>query len=271
MKIIPFEELYNTEFYIKESIAKGQNWYNRGNFYGCIDKPKPSHTFLWFKSCHGKITTSRGEQIFVEKNQLTYMSKGIEYTVDFYDTAPNVDDTVVFHFQLFDEKGEEIAPTLDPIICIKSVDPSMAMVLDSAAAEFLKNIACVPEITSAIYQIFSYVCKKQRRRNIKNKYSYILKGIELMENDSDMTLSEIAHVCGVSEGHFRKLFREYSGENPIDFRQRHRIEKAKRLLVSDTVSVESIAMELHFSDIYHFSKTFKKIVGVSPKKYIKQN
>ena len=108
-------------------------------------------------------------------------------------------------------------------------------------------------------------------RNIKNKYSYILKGIELMENDSDMTLSEIAHVCGVSEGHFRKLFREYSGENPIDFRQRHRIEKAKRLLVSDTVSVENIAMELHFSDIYHFSKTFKKIVGVSPKKYIKQN
>jgi AraC-like DNA-binding protein len=92
-----------------------------------------------------------------------------------------------------------------------------------------------------------------------------------MESNSDKTLAEIAEICGVSEGYFRKLFREYSGENPIDFRQKHRIEKAKQLLLLDTHSIGEIAEELHFSDIYHFSKTFKKVTGLSPLTYIKHN
>jgi len=39
----------------------------------------------------------------------------------------------------------------------------------------------------------------------------------------------------------------------------------------DTLSIGEIAEELHFSDIYHFSKTFKKLVGTSPQNYVKQN
>ena len=106
---------------------------------------------------------------------------------------------------------------------------------------------------------------------MSHKFKYISEGIELMENNSDKTLNEIAQICGVSEGYFRKLFREYSGENPIEFRQKHRIEKAKQLLLLDTHSISEIAEELNFSDIYHFSKTFKKLTGVSPQKYAKQS
>lgn len=57
------------------------------------------------------------------------------------------------------------------------------------------------------------------------------------------------------------------GENPVEFRQKHRVEKAKQLLLLDTHSIGEIAEELHFSDIYHFSKTFKKFTGVSPLQY----
>ena len=97
MKTIPFQELYNSEFFISEALAKGQNWYTRNNFYSCIGKPKPSHTLLWFKNCSAKITDSNGKILFAEKNQVAFMSKGIEYTVEFFDTAPNQDDSIVFH------------------------------------------------------------------------------------------------------------------------------------------------------------------------------
>ncbi len=271
MRIVPFEELYNFEFFVSEALAKGQNWYSRNNIYSCIGKPKPSHTLLWFKNCSAKITDKKGNVVLAEKNQVAYMSKGIEYTVEFFDTAPNQDDSVVFHFQLKSGENEEIAPTLSPKICIKTVDTSLAIAIDEAANEFNKNIVCLPIITSAIYQMLGLACQRQKRRVVNHKYKYISEGIELMENNSDKSLNEIAKLCGVSEGYFRKLFREYSGENPIEFRQKHRIEKAKQLLILNTHSIGEIAEELHFSDIYHFSKTFKKITGVSPKEFVKQN
>lgn len=271
MKTIPFQELYNSEFFISEALAKGQNWYTRNNFYSCMGKPKPSHTLLWFKNCRAKITDSNGEVLIAEKNQVAFMSKGIEYTVEFFDTAPNQDDSIVFHFQLKNMDNEEITPTLSPQICIKNVDTTMAYFIESAAEEFNKNIVCIPIITSVIYQILGLACQRQRKRVVSHKFKYISEGIELMENNSNKTLNEIAQICGVSEGYFRKLFREYSGENPIEFRQKHRIEKAKQLLLLDTHSIGEIAEELNFSDIYHFSKTFKKITGLSPQNYIKQS
>ncbi len=271
MKITPFQELYNTDFFVSEPLAKGQNWFSRDNFYSCLGRPKPSHTLLWFKNCNGKITDNTGKVLNVEKNQVAYMSKELEYTVEFFNTSPNQDDSVAFHFQLTNANNDEITPSLKPLICIKNVDANLAFSIDSAAKEFNKNIVCLPMITSVIYQMLAISCLRQRKRVVNHKYKYISEGIELMENNSDLSLNEIAKICGVSEGYFRKLFREYSGENPIDFRQKHRIEKAKQLLLIDTLSIGEIAEELHFSDIYHFSNVFKKIVGVSPRKYIKGN
>lgn len=271
MKIVPFEELYNTEFFITEVLAKGQNWFSRNNYYSCIGKPKPSHTLLWFKNCRARITDSSGKVLLAEKNQVAYMSKGLEYTVEFFDTAPAQDDSVVFHFQLTNTDGEEITPTISPKICIKNIDASVALSIESAANEFNKNLVCIPIIASVIYELLALSCQRQRKRVVSRRYKCISEGIEIMESNSDKSLTEIAEICGVSEGYFRKLFKEYSGENPIDFRQRHRIEKAKSLLLLDTHSIGEIADELHFSDIYHFSKTFKKITGVSPQNYVKQN
>lgn len=271
MKIIGFEELYHSFFYITEPFVKNQNWYSRNNIYSCIGKPKPSHTFLWFVNSSAKITDSHNRVLVVEKNQLAYMPKGIEYTVEFFDTAPNRTDTIVMHFDMKDVKGKDIASADHPVLCLKNVDVQTSVDIKEAAEEFQKSLACIPEITALIYKIFAIISKKRRKSTVKHKFSYIKEGIELLESDSNKPIDEIAKLCGVSEGYFRKLFREYSGDNPIDFRQKHRIEKAKQMLLLDTFTIGEIAQELHFSDIYHFSKTFKKFVGVSPKNFLKQN
>jgi AraC-like DNA-binding protein len=269
MKIIPFDELYHTEFFITEVFSKDQNWYSRNNVYTAIGRPKPSHTFLWTKNCRGRITDSNGNIINVDNNQIVYTAMGIEYMIEFFDTAPDQADTLVIHFQLYDSNGENIAPSLTPVVCIDQVDVSTALKLERLKDEFKKNVVCVPEAISTIYRLFASISKSIRRDNANDRFSCIKEGIELLENDSDMSIKDIAKLCGVSECYFRRLFKEYSGEAPIDFRQRHRIEKAKQLLLSDMFTISEISCELHFSDIYHFSKTFKSIVGVSPSQFIK--
>ena len=271
MKTIPFEELYHTEFIISEPFSKEQNWFSRNNVYSSLHTPKPSHTLLWFKNCNGTIKDIHGNVLIVKKNQLTYMSKDTEYIIEFTDTAPEQADTIVIHFQLKNSFGEDITPTMIPEVCIDNVDVALALKLQAISDEFKKNVICIPDATSIIYRLFAHICRGRRNDNAKYRYNCIKEGIELLENDTNMSSKDISRICGVSECYFRRLFKEYSGESPMDFRQKHRIEKAKQLLLSDVLTIGEISQELHFADIYHFSKTFKSIVGVSPKQYINMN
>ena len=135
-----FEKLYSTEFLISEPLVKPQYWRARGDVFSAVGKPKVSHTLLWFKNCRGTIVDVSGREITVEKNGLAYMAKGIEYTVFFSDTNEHCEDTVVIHFQMTDKEGEDIAPTLVPLLCMRSVTPDIAKEMDMLADEFKKSI-----------------------------------------------------------------------------------------------------------------------------------
>lgn len=269
MNLISFEKLYNTEFFISEVLAKPQYWAVRGDVYNAIGKPKVSHTLLWFKNCSATITDSLGNVLEVAQNQLTYMAKGLEYVVEFHGTDPSREDTVVIHFQMTDRKGQDISAAPQPMVCVSNVDSSLAHSIELMAQECKNNMVCIPTLQGELYKILALICQKQKRRITRDRFACIRPGIQLLERDSDLSLSQIAAKCGVSECYFRRLFQQYSGETPMAFRQRFRIERAKQLLLSDEqYTVSEVAQELGFSDVYHFSKTFKKHCGQSPKKYI---
>lgn len=272
MNIISFEKLYNTEFFVSEVLAKPQFWAARGNVYNAMGKPKVSHTLLWFKNCSATITDSMGNVLEFSRNQLAYMAKGLEYVVHFHGTDPSREDTLVIHFQLTDRQGQDIAAADRPMVCLNEVDSATALSITQMAQEYRNNMVCIPALQGELYKLLAEICKKQKRSITRDRYACIRPGIRLLEKDSDLTVSQIAQACGVSDCYFRRLFQQYSGESPMNFRQRLRIQRAKQLLLSDEqYSVGEVAQELRFSDIYHFSKTFKKFVGISPLKYIEQN
>ena len=269
MEFISFEKLYHTEFFVSEVLAKPQFWYNRGNVYNALGKPKVSHTLLWFKNCSATITDSFGNVLEVAQNQLTYMAKGLEYVIEFHGTNSGREDTVVIHFQMTDRQGRDIYAAPHPMICVSNVDSSLALSYHLLVQECKNNMVCIPTLCGELYKILALICQKQKRRITRDKYACIRPGIQMLEQDSDLNLSQIAAKCGVSDCYFRRLFQQYSGESPMNFRQRLRIERAKQLLLSDEqYTVSEVAQELGFADVYHFSKTFKKYCGESPTKYI---
>lgn len=103
--------------------------------------------------------------------------------------------------------------------------------------------------------------------------SYAVKRIinYLMENyEQKISLDQIAHNMYLSPVYISKIFKEETGESPINYLIKIRLEKAKEILEERREgSIKSIANEIGYDDVYHFSKLFKKYFGMSPQHYRK--
>ena len=117
-------------------------------------------------------------------------------------------------------------------------------------------------------------------RNTSNGYnfetygkSYAVKRIinYMSENfEKKISLDQIAHNMYLSPVYVSKIFKEETGESPINYLIKIRLEKAKSILErGEGGSIKSIANEVGYDDVYHFSKLFKKYYGVSPLNYKK--
>ncbi len=83
----------------------------------------------------------------------------------------------------------------------------------------------------------------------------------------DITLAELAHKAAMSEQHLIKTFTEKYQTTPIKYLNTFRIVTAQRLLESNTMNVTEVATSCGFNSNAHFSRTFKQIVGITPKEY----
>ena len=74
---------------------------------------------------------------------------------------------------------------------------------------------------------------------------------------------------GYCPRYFRKLFRACTGQSPLAYLTRLRIEAAKRQLQQHhgVHPIKEIALATGFSDPYYFSRAFKRLEGVSPQQY----
>ena len=78
---------------------------------------------------------------------------------------------------------------------------------------------------------------------------------------------DIAKALYVSRPYLSKKFREDTGETLTDFILKEKTEEAKRLLRYSQRSLTAIGAYLGFSSPSHFSHTFKKYTGLTPRDY----
>lgn len=75
-----------------------------------------------------------------------------------------------------------------------------------------------------------------------------------------------ADLCNMSEVNFRRLFKEYTGLSPIDYRNDLRLSNARNKLQSGEYSVSEAAELCGFSNLSFFIRLYKKKYGHTPKK-----
>jgi len=81
------------------------------------------------------------------------------------------------------------------------------------------------------------------------------------------TMAEVARECHVDPAYLCRLFRRYAHQTPYQFLMRLRMNLAAELLQNPELLVKQVAAELEFGDPFHFSRTFKKVFGLSPEEF----
>lgn len=81
------------------------------------------------------------------------------------------------------------------------------------------------------------------------------------------TLADLARAACISRFHFARLFRASVGSSPMEYVLKARMEAAKQMLARGDQKIAATAAALGFFDQSHFTRTFRRITGVSPKAF----
>jgi AraC-like DNA-binding protein len=82
-----------------------------------------------------------------------------------------------------------------------------------------------------------------------------------------LDIAALARIAHVSEAHFNRTFRATFGETPHRYLQRRRVERAMFLLRESDRSVTEICLDVGFTSLGTFTRTFRGIVGKSATEY----
>ncbi|MNB95587.1 putative response regulatory protein [compost metagenome] len=83
----------------------------------------------------------------------------------------------------------------------------------------------------------------------------------------EISLDSVSKYINISANYFSAVFKKETGTNYIDYVTNVRIEAAKRLLIEQKYKIYEISQMVGYENEHYFSRVFKKITGVSPKKF----
>ena len=87
--------------------------------------------------------------------------------------------------------------------------------------------------------------------------------------EQDLALAELTAIVQMSPSYFSSLFKQSVGLTPYQYVIQCRIERAKQLLRQGKLSIAEIAYSLGFTHQSHLSRHFKRLVGITPKAFLK--
>jgi AraC-like DNA-binding protein len=128
------------------------------------------------------------------------------------------------------------------------------------------RIQCRSILASILYNLVYDALQEHVHGRGIGQIQPALSHIERYYN-TDVRVDELARMVGVTQTHFRRLFREATGHSPKDYILYLRIMRAMDYVKSDLYSLSEIAERMGFSSVSHFSRAFKTRTGQSPMEY----
>ena len=128
-----------------------------------------------------------------------------------------------------------------------------------------------------LYLFLDYLTQSAKSKKLvqSSKMSdyYIKEAINYIEQNfqNNITIEDIAAVCGINRSYFGKIFRNSIGRSPQEFLMNYRMVKATELLKLTSLSIAEIGSAVGYENQLHFSRAFKTVYGVSPREWRNQH
>ena len=181
---------------------------------------------------------------------------GIEYYVVHYRNIETLDKFKTIEKESFDLEIENRIPLLK--YCEDIIDKSLS-------PDYYSKFSCKVNFLNLIDELI----KNVRASQYNDKLKLVNKGIEYINKNYNyaISISEISDILQVDRRRFSDVFQEVTGLSPIKYLTEYRLKEAKRLLKFSNYTISEIADMTGYNDCFYFSKTFKKNIGICPRKY----
>ncbi len=128
-------------------------------------------------------------------------------------------------------------------------------------------------ISNMLNQLIGSLIKYTETKNITNDYTFNIpwQNVSNFINTNlknSIKISDLSAIAGINKYNFAKQFKNTSSMSPIHYIIMKRIFEAKKEIDPFT-NLSQLAYEYNFVDISHFSRHFKRFIGLSPKQYQK--
>lgn len=128
-----------------------------------------------------------------------------------------------------------------------------------------------------LYLFLDYLLRsaadEQLEHGSKLREFYIHEALTYIEHNfqNEITIEDIAGVCGLNRTYFGKIFKEALGKTPQEFLLNYRMLKAAELLKLTSLSIGDVGLAVGYANQMHFSRAFKNNYGISPREWRYQN
>ena len=123
-------------------------------------------------------------------------------------------------------------------------------------------------VSSMVLHMLGYIYYKEKNRQYADNGNAELidRARVMMRSRPGDSLSpeQLAEALGIGYSKFRRMFKDYTGVSPAQYRLQVKLVRAKELLTSGSLNVSEIAYELGFENASQFSTFFRKREGITP-------
>ncbi len=117
-----------------------------------------------------------------------------------------------------------------------------------------------------VYLSRAYIDSKSTEAHALLRVGNVIGALE-KDYPRDWKLEDLLKIAHMSRSNLMRVFRAATGQSPIEYLIRLRIQKAMALLRNTDLTITEIALEVGFNDSNYFTRQFRKVHGSSPRKF----